>query len=113
MVSTPGRGTASQGPRPAQAAHHRDRLRAGLGHRHRQDRHPRASPRRSTPSSASLLAGIFGEDAAAAIRILYGGQREARQRRRRSWRKHDIDGALVGGASLDAASFERIIRYKG
>ena len=25
----------------------------------------------------------------------------------------DIDGALVGGASLDAASFERIIRFKG
>lgn len=24
----------------------------------------------------------------------------------------DIDGALVGGASLDAAKFERIIHYK-
>jgi triosephosphate isomerase len=25
----------------------------------------------------------------------------------------DIDGALVGGASLDAASFTRIVRFEG
>jgi len=25
----------------------------------------------------------------------------------------DIDGVLVGGASLEAAPFERIIRYRG
>jgi len=27
--------------------------------------------------------------------------------------QEDIDGALVGGASLDVTSFERIIRYRG
>ena len=43
-----------------------------------------------------------------AIRILYGGSVKAAQRRRRSWRRPDVDGALVGGASLDADEFAQL-----
>lgn len=60
----------------------------------------------------SHLAGLFGKDAAEDIRILYGGSVKA-DNIDALMAKADIDGALVGGASLDASSFERIIRYRG
>ncbi|MEN6446283.1 MAG: triose-phosphate isomerase [Syntrophaceae bacterium] len=60
----------------------------------------------------SLLAGIFGAERAGLIRILYGGSVKP-DNIDVLMAKEDIDGALVGGASLDAASFERIIRYRG
>ncbi|MCU0575227.1 MAG: triose-phosphate isomerase [Desulfobacterota bacterium] len=60
----------------------------------------------------SVLKGIFGEKPALAIRILYGGSVKP-DNIDDLMAQADIDGALVGGASLDAASFERIIRYKG
>ena len=60
----------------------------------------------------SLLAGIFGAERAGLIRILYGGSVKP-DNIDVIMAKEDIDGALVGGASLDAASFERIIRYRG
>ncbi len=58
-----------------------------------------------------LLSGIFGDDTASGIRILYGGSVKG-DNIDALMAKEDIDGALVGGASLDAASFERIIRFK-
>jgi triosephosphate isomerase (TIM) len=58
-----------------------------------------------------VLADLFGADAASQIRILYGGSVKA-DNVDSLMAKEDIDGALVGGASLDAASFERIIRFK-
>jgi triosephosphate isomerase len=59
-----------------------------------------------------LLGELFGAKDAGLIRILYGGSVKP-DNIDALMTKEDIDGALVGGASLDAASFERIIRYRG
>jgi triosephosphate isomerase len=59
-----------------------------------------------------LLGELFGVKDAGLIRILYGGSVKP-DNIDALMAKEDIDGALVGGASLDAASFERIIRYRG
>lgn len=54
---------------------------------------------------------IYGMAAADSIRILYGGS--VKPDNIASLMKcGDIDGALVGGASLDAASFAAIIKYQ-
>jgi len=53
----------------------------------------------------------FGSETAAQIRILYGGSVKP-QNVVELMSQPDIDGALVGGASLKAASFIKIIRYK-
>lgn len=76
--------------------------------------------RTATPETAAevhssirrLLGDLFGPQAGGAIRILYGGSVKG-ENIDALMAKADIDGALVGGASLDAASFERIIRFKG
>ncbi len=60
----------------------------------------------------STLAGIFGTEVSAAVRILYGGSVKP-DNIDELMAQADIDGALVGGASLEVASFERILRYKG
>jgi triosephosphate isomerase len=60
----------------------------------------------------TTLAGIFGVEVSAAVRILYGGSVKP-DNIDELMAQADIDGALVGGASLEVASFERIIRYKG
>lgn len=56
------------------------------------------------------IAEIFGEKAASAIRILYGGSVKP-DNVSALMGKEDIDGALVGGASLKAKSFLSIIKY--
>jgi triosephosphate isomerase len=58
-----------------------------------------------------LLSGVFGAETASKIRILYGGSVKG-DNIDALMAKADIDGALVGGASLDASSFERIIRFR-
>lgn len=58
-----------------------------------------------------LLISLFGADTASKIRILYGGSVKG-DNIDALMAEEDIDGALVGGASLDAASFERIIRFR-
>jgi triosephosphate isomerase len=58
-----------------------------------------------------LLAQRAGADAAAAIRILYGGSVKP-DNIKELMAEEDIDGALVGGASLEVASFVKIVRYK-
>jgi triosephosphate isomerase (TIM) len=58
-----------------------------------------------------LLADSFGHDSAAAIRILYGGS-VTPDNIDSLIVKPDIDGALVGSASLNAESFSRIVRAK-
>lgn len=56
-----------------------------------------------------LLARQFGDEIAAAVRIQYGGSvKPANAAELLS--QSDIDGALVGGASLDATSFGAIVR---
>jgi triosephosphate isomerase len=52
----------------------------------------------------------FGADAAAACRILYGGSVKP-DNIRGLMDQPDIDGALVGGASLDPASFASIVNF--
>ena len=56
------------------------------------------------------FAEIFNASAADALRILYGGSVKP-DNISALMKKEDIDGALVGGASLDPASFAAIIKY--
>jgi len=57
-----------------------------------------------------LLAALYEKDIAAGVRILYGGSVNAANVDE-IMSQADVDGALVGGASLSAESFERIIRF--
>ena len=57
-----------------------------------------------------IFAEIYSASAADALRILYGGSVKP-DNISALMKKEDIDGALVGGASLDPASFARIIKY--
>ena len=54
------------------------------------------------------LVGDRSEDAAARVRVLYGGSVKG-ENAREILAQPDIDGALVGGASLEAGSFAKII----
>lgn len=54
---------------------------------------------------------LAGNDAAAAIRLQYGGSVKAANMAE-LMAQPDIDGALVGGASLDPDEFARIVRYR-
>jgi triosephosphate isomerase (TIM) len=75
--------------------------------------------RTATPEQAQTVHGAIrealgdrlGRDARIAIRILYGGSVTA-ENIDTLMAKPDIDGALVGGASLKADSFARIVRAK-
>ena len=53
----------------------------------------------------------FGADAAKAIRVQYGGSVKPTNTAE-LMAQPDIDGALVGGASLDPDDFSRIVRYR-
>ncbi len=73
--------------------------------------------RNATPTQANevhayirkLLTQIFDEDIALSIKILYGGSVKPSNSAELMSEK-EIDGALVGGASLEAESFTEIIR---
>jgi len=75
--------------------------------------------RTATPALASLahsaireaVGDSFGPESAAAIRIIYGGS-VTPENVDGLIASHDIDGALVGGASLKAESFARIVRAR-
>ena len=58
-----------------------------------------------------LIAQIFVEEIAEKIRILYGGSVKP-DNIDHLMAQRDIDGALVGGASLKADSFARIVKFK-
>jgi triosephosphate isomerase len=53
---------------------------------------------------------IFGEEFASRLRILYGGSVKP-DNASALMAQEEIDGALVGGASLDPKSFAAIVRY--
>jgi triosephosphate isomerase len=57
----------------------------------------------------ALLAELFGKACAEAVRIQYGGSVSAANARA-ILAMPDVDGALVGGASLKAADFSAIVR---
>jgi triosephosphate isomerase len=75
--------------------------------------------RTATPAQAqevhqairSRLASLFGKEAADAVRILYGGSVKP-DNIDALMAETDIDGALVGGASLKAASYTRVCRFE-
>jgi len=57
------------------------------------------------------LRGMFSSDVAASIRVQYGGS--VKPGNIREFMAHpDIDGALVGGASLDPEDFALIVQYE-
>jgi triosephosphate isomerase len=57
-----------------------------------------------------LVAEKFGADAAAKVRILYGGSVKP-DNTATLMGQADIDGTLVGGASLEAKSFASIVKF--
>jgi triosephosphate isomerase (TIM) len=58
----------------------------------------------------ATVADLAGDDAAQAIRLQYGGSVKSSNIVELMGQR-DIDGALVGGASLDADEFARIVSY--
>ncbi|HEX5410482.1 MAG TPA: triose-phosphate isomerase [Terriglobia bacterium] len=72
-----------------------------------------ATPEQAQESHAylrGLARGQFGEDQAEAVRILYGGSVKP-DNVKGLMAQSDLDGALVGGASLKVDSFASIINY--
>ncbi len=72
-----------------------------------------ATPEMAAESHAylrKLSAGQFGDEQADAVRILYGGSVKP-QNVGGLMAQEEIDGALVGGASLNVDSFAAIINY--
>jgi len=57
------------------------------------------------------IGALAGADAAASVRIQYGGSVKAANIAE-LMAQPDIDGALVGGASLDPDEFARIVQYR-
>ena len=57
------------------------------------------------------LAELHGAEVADAVRIQYGGSVKAGNIAA-IMAQPDIDGALVGGASLDAEEFASIVRFR-
>jgi triosephosphate isomerase len=73
-----------------------------------------ATPEQAQDVCAKLrdvIAEKLGEDAAARTRVLYGGSVKAANIAS-YMREPDVDGALVGGASLVVDEFAAIIRYQ-
>jgi len=75
--------------------------------------------RTATPETAqqmhafirSRAKAMFGEETAQGIRILYGGSVKP-DNIKALMDELDIDGALVGGSSLDPVSFAKIVNYR-
>jgi triosephosphate isomerase len=59
----------------------------------------------------SHLKAAYDADLAAAVRILYGGSVKV-DNVAGIMAERDVDGALVGGASVDADGFAAIVRYR-
>src|SRR5919107_1898745 len=57
-----------------------------------------------------VFADRFSQEAASRLRVLYGGSVKP-DNIEGLMRQPDVDGALVGGASLEADSFARIVNY--
>ena len=84
------------------------RLRAGVGDRHRAVASA-ADAQEVCAAIRQALAGKYGEEIAAGIRVLYGGSVKPGNVGE-IVAQTDVDGALVGGASLDADEFAAAVR---
>jgi triosephosphate isomerase len=72
-----------------------------------------ASPEQAQEVHASirdLMAGAYGKDVASDIPVIYGGSVNP-QNIHDLMAERDIDGALVGGASLEVESFVKIVKF--
>ena len=72
-----------------------------------------ATPQMAADAHAVIrheAAKAFGDDFAAALRILYGGSVKP-DNATALMSEEEIDGALVGGASLDPKHFTKIVKY--
>jgi len=72
-----------------------------------------ATPQMAADAHAVIrheAAKAFGDDFAAALRILYGGSVKP-DNATPLMSEEEIDGALVGGASLDPKHFTKIVKY--
>jgi triosephosphate isomerase len=58
----------------------------------------------------NLFAKMYGGDAAQSMRILYGGSVKP-DNVAELMKQQDIDGGLVGGASLEAESFTKLVKF--
>jgi triosephosphate isomerase len=76
--------------------------------------------RNANPSDAAevighirgTISGMFSPDVGRSVRVQYGGS--VKPGNIREFMAHpDIDGALVGGASLDPEEFALVVRYRG
>ena len=73
-----------------------------------------ATPEQAEQVAAALravLSEMLGQDVAGKTRILYGGSVKG-SNIAGFMREPNVDGALVGGASLDIAEFSSIVRYQ-
>jgi triosephosphate isomerase (TIM) len=59
----------------------------------------------------ATVARVSGDEAAASLRVQYGGSVKPTNAKELMGQA-DIDGALVGGASLDADDFSRIVQHR-
>ena len=59
----------------------------------------------------SRIQEMFGDTVAEGVRILYGGSVKP-DNIAALMNEADIDGALVGGASLEAETFARIVNFR-
>jgi triosephosphate isomerase (TIM) len=57
------------------------------------------------------IAGLYDDAVAAGVRLLYGGSVKAANAAA-ILKERDVDGVLVGGASLDVAEFANIVRFE-
>ncbi|MBN1307085.1 MAG: triose-phosphate isomerase [Chitinispirillaceae bacterium] len=57
----------------------------------------------------NIYTGLYGDQAASQIRIQYGGSMKP-ENAKELLAQSDVDGGLIGGASLKAASFLRIVQ---
>ena len=86
----------------------RARLRAGLGDRHRPDRHPRAGPGGPRVHPALARPTRSARRPPRRVVVQYGGSVKP-DNAGELLACPDIDGALVGGASLKATDFLGIV----
>jgi triosephosphate isomerase len=73
-----------------------------------------ASPDDAQEMASAIRSRVLsarGDEAAAGVRILYGGSVKA-DNIAPIMAQQDVDGVLVGGASLDAGQFAQICRYR-